>query len=125
MEGMMRVQDVPEDLRRLVHEIGRAVDRKLEIQLADSSGPDDRRIALRLVHGTRHRRIELAVDDLRRALTERVDRESVRQRIKRGHDAMWMPTGPVRLVSTKFERPAQAPMPQRRPPMRGRSGPRR
>jgi hypothetical protein len=125
MEGMMRVQELSEELRRLVHEIGRAVDRKLEIQLADGTATDDGRIVLRLVHGARHGRVELPVEDLRRALTDRVDRENIRQRIKRGRDAMWMPSGHVRIVSTKFERPPQAPMPQRRPPLRGRSGPRR
>ena len=74
-----------QELRRILGDAARAVDRRLAIEVREV--PQDR-LQISLTHGSRHGQLELAVAAVLAAAENAVARNELRLRVKRATDTM-------------------------------------
>ena len=101
----MRQQDLETDAHHELRRIARTVDKKVHLQIQDGPSPQDPLITLLLTQGTLQASIEVAVEEVRRAIESARDRTILREKMKRAHERLWFPTKPAPFFSTKAIRP--------------------
>jgi len=78
--------DERHEVRRIVAEVARAVDRRLGVEVRELSGGG--RLQLVLTHGTHHTQAEVPVPAVLAAAESPVARNELRRRVKRSTDTM-------------------------------------
>src|SRR5262245_26265886 len=106
------------DVRRIIADVARAVDRRLAVEVREVPGQD--RLQLVLTHGSRHAQIELTVAAVLAAEATAVGRNELRLRLKRAMDTMLFRPMPDHRLSVKPVPPPGGASPFRAP--RGRGG---
>src|SRR5690349_21191958 len=107
-----------EDVRRIIAEVARAVDRRLAVEVREVPGQE--RLQLLLTRGTHHATIELAIAAVLAAAESPVDRNELRLRVKRAMDTMLFRPMPDHRLSVKPVPPPGGASPFRSPRGRGR-----
>lgn len=107
-----------ENVRRIIAELARALDRRLAVEVRELPGQD--RLQLVLTHGSHHSTIELAVPAVLAAAESPVDRNELRLRLKRAMDTMLFRPMPDHRISVKPVPPPGGASPFRSPRGRGR-----
>jgi hypothetical protein len=91
---------VPQEARRIILEVARAVDRKLGVEVREVPGQD--RLRLALSHGTHRSDLEVPLATVLAAGEEAVARNELRLRLKRVYDTMlFRPMPDHRMVAVK------------------------
>ena len=101
----MRHQDLETDAHHELRRIVKSVDKKVHLQIQDGPTPQDPLITLALTQGALAASMEVAVEEVRRAIENARDRTILREKIKRAHERLWFPTKPAPFFSTKAIRP--------------------
>jgi hypothetical protein len=101
----MRQQDLETDAHHALRRIVRSIDKKLHVQVQDGPTAQDPFLTLALSQGQLQASMEVAVEEVRRALENARERAALREKIKRARIRMWFPAKPERFFSTKAIRP--------------------
>jgi hypothetical protein len=75
-----------QEARRIIHDLARAIDRKLEVEVRDVTGQD--RLQVSLTQAGRHGHIELGIPTVLASTGDAVARNELRLRIKRAADTL-------------------------------------
>jgi hypothetical protein len=75
-----------QEARRIIHELARGIDRKLEVEVRDIPGQD--RLQVTVGQAGRHGHIELGIPAVLESNDDAVARNEVRLRIKRAADTL-------------------------------------
>jgi hypothetical protein len=98
--------------RHILVDVGRAVDKRLTLEVRDVPGSD--RLKVKLVHGSRKAEIELGLVQVLGAEDDAVARHELRLRLKRAHDQMLFRPMPDHRRTVRGAKPV--------PPPAGRTG---
>ena len=75
-----------QEARRIIHDLARTIDRKLEVEVRDVPGQE--RLQVSLTQGSRHGHIELGIATVLASTGDAVARNELRLRIKRAADTL-------------------------------------
>lgn len=101
----MRHQELETQAHHALRAIVRSIDKKLQLQVQDGPTPQDPIITLALTQGASQASVEIAVEEIRRALDDARYRAMLRERLKRAQERMKFPIKAPQLMSTKAIRP--------------------
>jgi len=116
----MRHQELETEAHHALRAIVRSIDKKLHLQVQDGPSPQDPMITLALSQGPSQASVEIAVEEIRRALDDARYRAMLRERLKRAHERMRFPSKTRPLMSTKAIRPGSEAFSHFRPSGGGR-----
>jgi hypothetical protein len=88
-----------QEARRIIHDLARLIDRKLEVEVRDIPGQD--RFQVTITQSGRHGRIELGVPAVLQSNDDAVARNELRLRIKRAADTLRFRPMPDHRLSVK------------------------
>jgi hypothetical protein len=88
-----------QEARRIIHDLARAIDRKLEVEVRDVAGQD--RLHVSLTQSGRHGHIELGIPAVLASTGDAVARNELRLRIKRAADTLRFRPMPDHRLSVK------------------------
>lgn len=88
-----------QEARRIIHDLARLIDRKLEVEVRDIPGQD--RFQVTITQAGRHGRIELGVPAVLQSNDDAVARNELRLRIKRAADTLRFRPMPDHRLSVK------------------------
>ena len=93
------MSDVQDDIRRILGDVARAIDRRLVIEVHELPGHD--RLRLTLSQAGRHAEMELPVQTVLGAAANTVARNELRLRVKRTADTMLFRKMPDHRIAVK------------------------
>lgn len=88
------------EARRILGDVARQLDRKLNVDLKEIPGKDER-VQVTLTHGSKHHQVELRMDEILAAHDDTVARHGLKLRLKRAVDAMLFRKMPDHRVTVK------------------------
>jgi hypothetical protein len=111
MADSRQVAETRQEARRIIHELARAIDRRLAVEVRDLPGQE--RLQVSLTSAGRHGQIEVAIPAVLATNDDAVARNELRLKIKRAADTLQFRRMPDHRLSVK-------PL----PPPGGQGGPR-
>src|SRR5262245_19647517 len=97
--GATAMSDVQQEVRRILTDVARAIDRRLTVEVREVPGQE--RLHLTLSQAGRHAEIELAVQTVLDSAGSSVNRNELRLRVKRAADTMLFRKMPDHRVAVK------------------------
>jgi len=116
----MRHQELETQAHHSLRALVRTIDKKLHLQVQDGPSPQDPMLTLALSQGPAQASVEIAVEEIRRALDDARYRSMLRERLKRAHERLRFPAKVRPLMSTKAIRPGSEAFSHFRPSGGGR-----
>jgi len=99
MADERHLAEARQEARRIIHDLARTIDRKLEVEVRDVPGQE--RMQVSLTQAGRHGHIELAIAAVIASTADAVARNELRLRIKRAADTLRFRPMPDHRLSVK------------------------